>query len=234
MNTNDQNVIETEQIQEGLAVLNSLAQEEYHIDLDSILADTARTQEERLLRVGRLVGVVLKEPFATDVPIDPATSHTGAYRGWQLDGSAFAKPEKQTTWQYGVLESLRKEEGWPPTVYDFAGFLQVETGFFGSLVNSTRKYICGDPVLRQRIDAEVKASLPGGGTVPLAAMGAGAMELANILVQYVPWLGGAGAPLIAGLCLWLVLSIRAIGTDAFCDWSKQFQPSYAPRAEEEK
>lgn len=232
MNTNDQNAIETEQMQEGLAVLNSLAQEEYHEDLDSILADTARTQEERLLRVGRLVGVVLKEPFATAVPIDPTTSFTGAYRGWQLDGGTFAEPEKQTTWQYGVLESLREEEVWPQTVYEFAGYLQNEGGFFECLVNSTRKYICGDPALRQKIDAEVKASLPGGGTVPLAAMGT--MELANILVHYVPWLAVAGAPLIAGLCLWLVLYIRRIGTDAFCDWSKQFQPSYGPPAKKEQ
>ncbi len=55
MNTNNQNVIETEQILEGLAVLNSLAQEEYHKDLDSILADTTRMQDDRILRVGRLV-----------------------------------------------------------------------------------------------------------------------------------------------------------------------------------
>src|SRR5258708_22933725 len=86
MNTNNQNVIETEQMREGFAVLNSLAQEEYHKDLDSILVDTTRTQEERLLRVGRLVGVILKEPFATAAPIDPTTfyTHTGAYRGWEL------------------------------------------------------------------------------------------------------------------------------------------------------
>jgi hypothetical protein len=227
MNTNDQNVIETKQIQEGLVVLNSLAQEEYHIDLNSILADTARTQEERLLRVGRLVGVVLKEPFATAVPIDPATSHTGAYRGWQLiNESKFDVPEIQATWQYGVLESLQKEEGWPRTVYEFADYLQVESGFWGFLIKSTRKYICGDPALRQKIDAEVKASLPSGGTVSLATMGT--VALANILVQYVPWLAGAGTPLIAGLCLWLVLCIRAVGTDAFCDWSKQFQHSYGP------
>src|SRR5437588_8101445 len=93
MHTNNQNAIEIEQIQEGLEVLKSLAQEEYHEDLDSIMADTSRTQEERLLRVGRLVGVVLKKPFATAVPINPATSHTGAYQGWQLNSSAFDIPE---------------------------------------------------------------------------------------------------------------------------------------------
>src|SRR2546430_2668775 len=123
MNTNDQNAIETEQMQEGLAVLNNLAQEEYHKDLDSILADPARTQEERLLRVGRLVGVVLKEPFATAVPIDPTTSYTGAYRGWGLNIEAFDASEKQATWQYGVLEAFLKEyqepasplfPPWPP------------------------------------------------------------------------------------------------------------------------
>src|SRR5439155_13993077 len=117
-------------------------------------------------------------------------------------------------------------EVWPPTVYDFVDLLQTERGLFGYLFYSTHKYICGDPALKQKIDTEVKAILPGGGTVPLAAMGT--TELANILVQNVPSLSGAGALLIAGLCLWLVLYIRRIGTDAFCDWSEQFhqnQPS---------
>src|SRR6266487_1575900 len=228
MNTNDQNVIEIEQIQEGLAVLNSLAQEEYQEDLDSILADTARTQEERLLRVGRLLGVVLKEPFASSVPIvDPATSVTGAYRGWALDEGAFDIPENRTTWQYEVLEALRKEEVWPSTVYDLALTLQYERGFFACLATSTRKYICGDPALRQKIDAEVKASLPGGGAVQLLTRGAASTMVTTTLVQLVPWLAVAGAPLIAGL----VLLIMSIGLDAFCDWSVQFQTSYGSLAE---
>jgi len=125
-----------------------------------------------------------------------------------------------------------KEEGWPPTVYVFADYLQFESGFFSYLATSTRKYICGDPALRQKIDAEVKASLPSEGTVSLATMGT--MALANILVQFVPWLAIAGAPLIAGLSLWLVLYVRRIGIDAFCDWSGQFPSSYGPPAEEEK
>jgi len=229
MNTNDQNVIKTKQMQEGLAVLNSLAQEEYHEDLDSILADTARTQEERLLRVGRLVGVVLKQPFASPVPIvDPATSYTGAYRGWALDEGAFDTPEKQTTWQYEVLEALRKEEVWFPTVYALADKLQSERGFFACLTTNTRKYICGDPALTQKIDAEVKASQQGGGAVQLMTTGTASTAVATILVQHVPWLGAAGTPLIAGL----VLLIMSIGLGAFCDWSKQFQDIYDHAKEE--
>lgn len=232
MDTNDQNVIEDERIQTGLAVLNSLAQEEYHTDLNGILVDTTRTQNERLLRVGRLMGVVLKEPFATVVPIDPTSSRTGAYRGWKLDDTAFAKPEeeKQTIWQYRVLESLRTEDGGYPTVYELATHLQYESGFFGYLANSTRKYICGNPALTQKIDAEVKASQQGVGGVQLISRGTVSTMVATTLVQLVPWLAGAGTPLIAGF----VLLIMSIGLDAFCAWSEQFQELYgSTRAEKE-
>jgi hypothetical protein len=123
-----------------------------------------------------------------------------------------------------------KEEGWPPTVYVFADYLQFESGFFAYLATSTRKYICGDPALRQKIDAEVKASLPGGGAVQLLTRGAASTMVATTLVQLVPWLAVAGAPLIAGL----VLLIMSIGLDAFCDWSVQFQPSYGFLAKNEK
>jgi hypothetical protein len=219
MNTNGQNAIDTEQIQKGLAVLSSLALEEYHEDLDSILADTAQTEDERLLRVGRLMGVVLKEPFATGIDINPATSYTGAYRGWVLNGSAFAEAEKQATWQYEVLEALREENPEHPTVYALAERLQFEKGFFGCLANSTRKYICGDPALRQKIDTEVKAGQQGRVTVQLLTRGTASTIVATTLVQLVPWLAIAGAPIIAGL----VLLIMSIGLDAFCDWSKQFE-----------
>jgi hypothetical protein len=222
VDTNDQNMIEAKQLQQGLTVLESLAQEEYQEDLDSILADPTRTQDERLLRIGRLVGVVLKQPFASPVPIvdrtDPTATVTGASRMWVLKSEAeFDKK----TWQYEVLEALREEEDWHPTVYDLAYNLDEEKRFFRFLVNSTRKYICGDPALRQKIDAEVKASLPSGGAVSVAAiMGPASTAVAVTLVQYVPWLGVAGASLIAGLVLWLVLLIKRIGIDAFCQYAE--------------
>ena len=215
MDTNDQNAIETEQLQKGLELLNNLAQEEYHEDLNSNMPDPTQ-QQERLLRIGRLLGVVLKEPFATAVPRDPTTSSTGAYRAWNLlDESAFNTPAKQTTWQYGVLESLCKEEGKPQTVYDFAHYLQYERSFFGYLAISTSKWICGDPALKQKIDTEVKASQQGGGAVQLISKGTLSTTVATLLVLHVPWLAVAGAPLIAGF----VLLIICIGTDAFCEWA---------------
>ncbi len=244
MDTYNQNAIEIEQLEKGLVVLNGLAREEYHEDLDSVLRDPTRTQDERLLRIGRLLGVLLKEPFAKavsiDPTIDPTTSVTGAYRAWELDGSAFDIPEKQTTWQYEVLESLylesldkkeaeeyreAKKAGLPETVKVVAIFaqgLQGERSFFWYLAVSTRKHICREPALRKEIEAEVKASQQGGGAVQLVTMGTASTTVATALVQHVPWLAGVGAPLIAGLVLWLMLYISRIGIDAFCQWAGDY------------
>ncbi len=230
MDTNAQNAIETGQLRKGLAVLNTLAQEEYHKDLDSILTDQIREQYDRLLRVGRLLGVILKEPFASSVPIvdpeDPTQSSTGAYHGWALlDKGAFDAPEKQATWQYEVLETLRKEQG-IPTVYDFAVWLQRERGFFTYLAASTCNYISRDPALKQKIGAEAKAGQQDGGAIQLISMGTTSTLIATTLTQHVPWLSAvAHDPTGVGVLSGFVLLIMIIGIGAFCQWTADLQKS---------
>jgi hypothetical protein len=140
------------------------------------------------------------------VPIDPITSYIGGHLRWELSCSAFSQPEKRATWQYAVLLALREEEGWTSTVEDFAYDLQHTRGFFACMAESLRKHICGDSALRHNIDA--------------AAL-VGTEELAHMLMQYVPWMRGAGAPLVIGFAFYM-----SSGTNAFCEFAL-FGPSLA-------
>ena len=64
--------------------------------------------EERLLRIGRLIGVVLKEPFALEKDLVAPSPYSGAYRSWELEpATKFDDPSIQCSWQYQALEALR-------------------------------------------------------------------------------------------------------------------------------
>lgn len=233
-------------MEKGQAVLNDLAEQEYGQDLDSVLTETTRTQDERLVRVGRLLGVVLKEPFA--VPgSPPMKSETGARRAWQVPNDDYTVFDTvldvtgKHPWQYNVLEVLRieypEQRGWLPlTVGQLASDLQHERGFFACLAASTRKYICGDQVLKQKIDADLKASQPRGGVgqFTIVALSTG---IADMLVHHVPALAAGGTsamPIVSGLVLVIFVKSKGIGIDAFCSWVAQYAPPHARRANDEK
>jgi len=73
---------ELEQLERAFLSLEELAFAESGQTLDDLLAETSRSQDEKLWRIGRLMGITIKEPFAYPTEIDPATSETGARRGW--------------------------------------------------------------------------------------------------------------------------------------------------------
>lgn len=199
-------------VRKGFEELSNLSHEEYGVTIFDLLADQDLTQEQKSLRIGRLMGVMIKQPFSEQHPIAPAKSRTGALRTWELKEANFAKPELVRTWQYDVLEIIRKEAKFS-SVQDLAGDAQRETGFFWYLARSCHKYICGDQAMKQTISAAVSQ-----GSVlitPQGFLNASGTAIAIYLVQAVPWLTPAAAPLIAGI----VVIIGTIGLDAFCGWT---------------
>lgn len=96
---------EMRQLSAAVKHLERLSKAEYDASLVEVLKDRSRVREDRLWRVGRLIGITVKEPFATPVSIDPRMSTTGARRGWNLDPDSFANPSRES-WQYQVLAGL--------------------------------------------------------------------------------------------------------------------------------
>jgi hypothetical protein len=214
-------IVDEKELLSGLRDLDALSEGDYREPLSAVVRGAPDT--EALGRLGRLIGVTLKEPFAhsQELPIPSFYSHS--YRAWELDEKAFDSPDVSNSWQYQTLEALRRElqtETPYPDVRALAVDAHYERGFFGYLARSVQKYICGDPKLRKAIDEKVRDGRASGFNVkiftPEQLVQGGGVALASLLITHVPVLGLVGAPVIAGL----VLLFYSIGADAFCQWAK--------------
>ena len=212
-------------LQTGFDELDLLSEAEYHESLQKVLSES--DGHHSAIRIGRLVGVLLKEPFSTSEPLSEPSYRTSAFRSWHLKGAdEFAKPEKAATWQYHTLDQIRRELASDYSyyenisVYDLARQAQFETGFFGCLAETLRKYICGDSEIREKVENALGAAgnsdknLPT--ITPETIVGAGGLTLGVILVDTIPILGFVGAPVIAAV----VVILYTLGVDAFCSWSE--------------
>ncbi|MEP6570904.1 MAG: hypothetical protein ABJC10_14125 [Acidobacteriota bacterium] len=205
------------ELKEGWDFLENLSQGDYHESLAQILAEG--DDESRILRVGRLIGVSLKMPFAVPEDLSAPSSYTGSHRGWNLvDESAFESPERKNTWQYQTLQALSRQEG-IDSPYRLAMYAHYERGFFGFLALSFRKLICSNPKLLGQIKSKVAAGTSSGQNIQFVTpdffVGAGGVALGAFLVNQVPAFGYLGAPAIAGL----VVLLYSVGVDAFCQWT---------------
>jgi hypothetical protein len=207
------------EIAESLARLDSLAVDEYRMPLSDVIADEDATRSAA--RLGRLVGILLKEPFAVPTPRDKPSGVTGAYRSWLLVGEdAFNDPERQETWQYKTLEKVRSDlvseypffEDW--NVWEFADYAGTERAFFGFFARAARRYICEKAETKRAVDEALRASAVGKGAPLPAMIGA---DLVYHLSQ-IQFLGATDITLIAGLSVIL----GRIGLDGFCDWSTKY------------
>jgi hypothetical protein len=209
----------------GLNKLNDLASKEYDLDLNQ-LVEKAAYDETSLQRFTRLVGVALKEPFAKPYSIDPSVSATGAYRTWGLDETTFDSDRVKTLWQYSLLDELRTEN-WipdargyrPENVQQLAEDAMYERGFFWYLAKSAREYICDDKVLEKQLQAKVDEVQRHGGAAAIVSrdslVAGAAMGLATAIIQAIPWLSAAAAPILTGL----VIVVCTVGINGYCEWA---------------
>ncbi|WP_193371365.1 hypothetical protein [Pelagibius marinus] len=235
--------MDVEELERSLYELNNLAQEEYRASLADIVSQTDDDEDVRLLRIGRLLGVSLKEPFARGKFVDKQSLATRAYREWKLKPeSEFENAKARNTWQYKALEHLRVDPnvvknlgGEINSVYMLVATAQSERGLWWFLATSCRGYICRNPKLRAEIKEQIEQTRRAGldlrNITPETIVASGGLTMGAILVDNIPILGIMGAPVIAGF----VFIIFSIGLDAFCRWSKQHEFYHVdfPNADEE-
>jgi hypothetical protein len=236
--------MEAETLEQSFQQLNELALKEYREPLPAIVGREGDSDELRLLRLGRLVGVTLKGPFATSVDLTKPSSLTRAYRAWSLnEADKCEAPNVRSSWEYKALEALRTNPdvieslGWQPSsVYDLAETAQGERGFWWYIAMACRKYLCRDRKLRSQIEREVEKARRAGvdlkHVTPELIVTYGGVAIGVALVQSIPVLGIMGAPVIA--CL--VLILYSVGVDGFCSWAKDHASYHAnfPNADQDK
>jgi hypothetical protein len=219
--------MDEQEFTDALKSLDELSEKEYQAGMSFITAAAAQAPNETLGRLGRLVGVLMKEPFAEPVDRQCPSQYTGALRSWELrPREQLALSVIEQSWQYRTLEALRTDPeivralGWAPSdVYDVIQDAHYERGFFGYLSISIRKYICGDKQFRDEINDQVDAAKKSGLNVrrltPENVVASGGVALGALLVQHVPIMAYVGVPAVAAI----VVIIYSIGIDAFCRWA---------------
>jgi hypothetical protein len=229
-----------EEFKAGFQYLSELSEQEYHKSLSDCITKGPKDRKgyewhlgSPFYSVGRLIGVSVKEPFATVeilagrelFPPGGPSSHSGSYRAWHLDTSTLEDPSRRETWQYKTLEAIcgeLSEEGGNPTVLQLAEYATHEIGFFGYLARSAARYICGDAELRKKINKSVAEAKTAGFNAkhlrPEVLVQAGGLALGSHLVTHIPVFAFVGAPVIAGF----VLVLYSIGTDAYCSYVRDY------------
>lgn len=210
-------------IRYGFSELERLARLEYRESLVTVVGDP--DDERSAVRVGRLIGVLLKKPFAVESCREQPSSRTKAYRSWDLVGKGeFEDLSRTPRWQSRALGEIRveliSEEPYLEeyTAYDFAFLAHNETGFFGYFARAVRKYICGDKAIGKKVEDALKEFAREGewrALTPDVIMRNGGLTLGVYLVSAIPLMGMVDAPVIAGL----VIILYKLGIKAFCEWS---------------
>ena len=197
-------------LRQGFSELAKLSWDEYRQPLDEVAGDP--DPEQVAGRVGRLLGVMLKEPFADPEVHDTPSAVSRAYRSWHLlDQTEFDKRAHAGNWQYDVLQRLSKDEHYA-SVYGLIKTTDTEKGLFRPFARNLRRYICSDAAIRQEVsDALKQARLPQ--VTPENVVGAGGLGLGAYLVSVVPIVGMLGAPAVAAV----VLIIYKLGVKGFCE-----------------
>jgi hypothetical protein len=212
---------------DGFRELSALSAKEYKRDLSELLKHGS-DKDEVMSSVGRLVGVILKQPLSNEIPLSAPSQVTGAYYTYSLDPQKVDKVRESRVWQLAVynefLEGDRSGENrWDGDLSQMVINLQAERSFWFYLVRSLRKYICNNKSLKAKIksqEADLRRHLPPGSNLalaPHAVISASSYPLATTLVASVPVLASASPIVIAGI----VAVIATITVDAFCDYSDQ-------------
>jgi hypothetical protein len=102
-----------EEFKAGFQYLSELSEQEYHKSLSDCITEGPKDRRgyhchlgSPFYSVGRLIGVSVKEPFATIEILAGPSSHSGSYRAWHLDTSTLEDPSRRETWQYQTLEAI--------------------------------------------------------------------------------------------------------------------------------
>jgi hypothetical protein len=124
-----------------------LCKSEYEIELAQLIS--ALDDRDARAAYGRVLGIILKEPFSSRVPRDIPSASTGAAYNWLWDAARVRDQSTHGTWQYSALHALVRERKniLKPSEDDVGEFISSEAHsdrIFMFLMQSAHK-ICVKP-----------------------------------------------------------------------------------------
>jgi hypothetical protein len=176
-------------------------------------------------RYARLLGVLVKAPFAVERPRPPSAS-TGAVfaMDWLSDTEVSARA--QGTWQLELMRSLLSDERQAPVgaISPTEALMQFkyESSLGKFVFAAFRRRICENPQTNKEVKAAIEQAKKAGvnlvePTTAGISVGTAAL-IAVALAQILPSaMVAVASPLIGGIALLLM----QVGVEGFCDWSYQ-------------
>ncbi len=210
-------------LRETSEALNTISMRHYGRDLDDLMAGVDTPLGRR--QFARLLGVLIKEPFAVEHPRPPSES-TKAVVGLQWKDNAEIWKSGTQTWQFQFMRSLEGERRGRVLSEDEAfsalTFYMYESSLGKFLFEAFRDRICGDAKTTKAVRDALAAAGKHGVRIlePTTAnitVGAASVIAVAIGSLMTPTLAATGAPVIGAIAL-LILQV---GVDGFCRWSRQ-------------
>ena len=205
-------------LQIGWSALDGICRGEFGLPLQGVLAQ----QDDALnfKRVGRLMAVWVKHPFAQPFPYDPDLQSNWAksQRAWEIHGPVDPTVINAHRLQFELLAAFAHE--WErPTEF------LAEFNIFHSLCRRLRPAICGEAKALENAEKIAKDLQKAGTNIALLTpnqlLGATAVTVASYLVQALPFLS-PHAPIVTGASLLAV----CLGHRIFCARLAEFEKSY--------
>jgi endonuclease G, mitochondrial len=206
-----------------VADFDAISRRHYGISFSQLLANVDTPLGRR--QFARLMGVIVKEPFAIENKRKPsASTHARIGLEWKPDAEINSKAPG--TWQLDFVRALASEnmghELSESEAISELTYFKYETSLGKFIFDAFRKRICGDPKASAAVRDAIKKAKKAGVTLvePTAAhISVGAASVIAVAVASVltPTLAVVASPVIGGIAL----LIMQVGVDGFCAWSQQ-------------
>ena len=204
--------------------LKSISDRHYNLTLDELLASVDTPKGRR--QYARLIGVLVKEPFANEVARKPSKSTGAVFALHWKENAELRQAASSSNWQFEFMRALMGEERGKTLSDDEAfgelTYYKYESSLGKFIFEAFRDRICVDPKTSKALrDALAKAGKQGvkimDPTTANLSVGAASLVAVAVASLLPATIAAVGAPVIGGV----TLLILQIGLDGFCRWTRQ-------------
>jgi len=214
--------ISTAGLEQGLEVLNNISEGEYKTPLLQVV----QSPDEYLVfkRIGRLMCVWIKQPFASSFPYNPDLPSNWAKSAlfWEIHEPVSPSQIRLHRSQAELLDFFAAEWSRPA---EYMG----EFNIFYSICKKLRPIVCGKSEVLERAEKVADDLRKQGPEVNLLTLnqvlGVASVSFASYLVHHLSWLSPDHMPIVTGC----TLLVTCLGQNKLCESMMSFESTYSER-----